>query len=278
MNNMKRKIFSLLVLLTAAATGAWAQTEVTVNWNASTNSGTFTMPGYDVELTPHFVANPTFDETADNADELAGWNGYEADVTVKRTLVTGSWNTFALPFSLTSIPSGWTVKQLASSTLSGETIYLNFEDATSIEAGKPYLVKVSETTDLSTTAFTGVTMSETAVPFTSDYVDFIPTLGKTTITGENAKDVLFVAAGNTLKNPAALPTDMKGFRAYFLLKDVPAEARAFALNLGNESTGIESLTASPMGEGCIYTLDGRRIGKAAQKGLYIQNGKKVIIK
>ena len=90
--------------------------------------------------------------------------------------------------------------------------------------------------------------------------------------------MLFVAAGNTLKNPGTIPTDMKGFRAYFLLKNVPTEARGFALNLGDESTGIESLTASPMGEGSIYTLDGRRIGKAAQKGVYIQNGKKVIIR
>ena len=31
-------------------------------------------------------------------------------------------------------------------------------------------------------------------------------------------------------------------------------------------------------EDATYTLDGRRISKATQKGVYIQNGKKVVIK
>lgn len=294
---MKRKIFSLLVLLTAAATGAWAQTEVTVNWNASTNSGSFTMPGYDVELTPHFVANPTFDETADNADELAGWNGYEADVTVKRTLVAGSWNTFALPFSLASIPSGWTVKELSSTSLNDGTLTLNFTNALSIEAGKPYLVKVTTNANLSSTPFMGAMVSATAQPFTSADVDFIPTLGKTTITGDNAKNVLFVAAGNTLKNPTALPADMKGFRAYFQLKGAAAnQARAFKLNLDeSDATGVRLMDdgESKM-DNSVYNLQGRKVenGKSVNrklpKGVYIvqpaegrmqgKNGKKVVIK
>jgi len=278
---MKRKIFSLLVLLTAAATGAWAQTEVTVNWNASTNSGSFTMPGYDVELTPHFVANPTFDETADNADELAGWNGYEADVTLTRTLATGSWNTFAAPFS-TAIPDGWTVKELSSTSFADGTLTLNFADATSIEAGKPYLVKVAANTDLSTAPFTGVIVSKDAQPFTSADVDFIPTLGATTIPAGDTKDVLFLAAGNKLLNPSALPANMKGFRAYFQLKgDAAGLARAFSIDFGDgETTGIIAIGTdrADSTDNATYTLDGRRISKATQKGVYIQNGKKVIIR
>ena len=216
-------------------------------------------------------------ETTDNSAALTEWDGYEADVTLTRTLAAGSWNTFAAPFS-TVIPDGWTVKELSSASFADGTLTLNFANAANIEAGKPYLVKVAANTDLSTAPFTGAIVSKDAVTIPTDYADFIPTLGKTTIDGVAADDVLFVAAGNTLKNPSTIPTDMKGFRAYFLLKNVPTEARGFALNLGDESTGIESLTASPMGEGSIYTLDGRRIGKAAQKGVYIQNGKKVIIK
>ncbi len=47
----------------------------------------------------------------------------------------------------------------------------------------------------------------------------------------------------------------------------------------DETTGITSLTPSPSpkGEGSVYTLSGQRVEKPA-KGLYIVNGKKVIIK
>ena len=281
MNNMKRKIFSLLVLLTAAATGAWAQTEVTVNWNASTNSGSFTMPGYDVELTPHFVANPILDEAVDNAEELDEWDGYEADVTLRRTLSAGSWNTFAAPFS-TAIPEGWTVKELSSATFADGTLTLNFANAASIEAGKPYLVKVAANTDLSAAPFTGAIVSKDAQPFTSTDVDFIPTLGATTIPDGDTKAVLFLAANNTLLNPSTLPANMKGFRAYFQLKGETASlARAFSMNFGDgETTGIIAIGTDRAAstDNATYTLDGRRISKATQKGVYIQNGKKVIIK
>ena len=48
---------------------------------------------------------------------------------------------------------------------------------------------------------------------------------------------------------------------------------------GSETTGI-SLTPnpSPEGEGSVYTLDGRRIEQPTKSGLYIVNGRKVIIK
>ena len=47
----------------------------------------------------------------------------------------------------------------------------------------------------------------------------------------------------------------------------------------SETTGI-SLTPnpSPRGEGSIYTLDGRRVAQPKKGGLYIVNGKKVVIK
>ena len=244
-------------------------------------------PAFDVELEVEYETALALSETTDNSAALTEWNGYEADVTLTRTLQKDGWNTLAVPFNVSSTMLGYltstygmSVKQLASTTLEneGKTLKLNFEDANEMVAGTPYLVKVSTDFDFSAQALPDVVISKELHPVTTTYADFIPTLGKTTIDGVAADDVLFVAAGNTLKNPGTIPTDMKGFRAYFLLKNVPTEARGFALNLGDESTGIESLTASPMGEGSIYTLDGRRIGKAAQKGVYIQNGKKVIIR
>ena len=245
--------------------------------------GTWTlasMPAFDVELEVEYETELALSETTDNSAALAEWDGYEADVTLTRTLATGSWNTFAAPFS-TAIPDGWTVKELSSATFADGTLTLNFATAASIEAGKPYLVKVAANTDLSTAPFTGAIVSKDAQPFTSTDVDFIPTLGATTIPDGDTKAVLFLAANNTLLNPSALPADMKGFRAYFQLKgDAPSLARAFSIDFGDgETTGIIAIGTDRAAstDNATYTLDGRRISKATQKGVYIQNGKKVII-
>ena len=226
------------------------------------------------------------DETTDNTDALTEWNGKEATVTLKRTLVADSWNTLAVPFNVDATMLGYlkaqyglSVKELTGSSLDGETLTLNFDDASSIEAGKPYLVKVTSAFDFSAQAFPGIEVSKEAVTVSTTYADFIPTLGKTTIQDVSAADVLFVATGNTLKNPSTMPTDMKGFRAYFLLKNVPAGTRTFALNLGDKETGITTtdFTDSTDKAGAVYDLQGRKVN-AAQKGVYIQNGKKTVVK
>ena len=238
-------------------------------------------PAFDVELEVEYETELALSETTDNSAALTEWDGYEADVTMTRTLATGSWNTFAAPFS-TAIPEGWTVKELTSATFADGTLTLNFANAASIEAGKPYLVKVAANTDLSTAPFTGAIVSKDAQPFTSTDVDFIPTLGATTIPDGDTKAVLFLVANNTLLNPSALPANMKGFRAYFQLKGESASlARAFSIDFGDgETTGIKAIDTDRAAstDNATYTLDGRRISKATQKGVYIQNGKKVIIK
>ena len=239
-------------------------------------------PAFDVELEIEYETALALSEMTDNTESLAEWNGYKADVTLMRTLQTGGYNTFAVPFGMT-IPSGWTVKELSSASLSEGVLTLNFADASSIEAGKPYLVKVSEDTDLSTAAFTGVTISKNAVPFTSTDVDFIPTLGATTIAG-NVKSILFVGAGNKLYNPSAENQNMKGFRAYFLLKGEAATARSFNMDFGGgETTGVVELKNGKVEEwkslGSWHTLDGKKLqGQPTQKGVYIVNGKKIVIK
>ena len=223
----------------------------------------------------------TLNET--EAGEVTAVDGYFSNVTLTRTLQAGSYNTFAAPFDISvselSAKGITTVKELQSSTFADGVLTLNFADATEIEAGKPYLVKVSA--NVVNPTFEGVTVSSTTTPTETTAVDFIPTLGATTIEGSDTKTVLFLAANNTLLNPSALPANMKGFRAYFQLKGETASlARAFSIDLGDgETTGIIAIGTDRAAstDNATYTLDGRRISKATQKGVYIQNGKKVII-
>ena len=61
-----------------------------------------------------------------------------------------------------------------------------------------------------------------------------------------------------------------------VLSDTNADAIATAIE--GAATGIESLTTpSPRGEGSIYTLGGQRI-TSPKKGVYIQNGTKIVNK
>ena len=71
-------------------------------------------------------------------------------------------------------------------------------------------------------------------------------------------------------------------RAYLHIASGYAPAAAgsrMVMVFADETTGISSLTPSPSpkGEGSVYTLSGQRVEKPA-KGLYIVNGKKVVIK
>ena len=55
------------------------------------------------------------------------------------------------------------------------------------------------------------------------------------------------------------------------------ESSAIVMNFGNAVTGINTIAAPASAKAPIFDLSGRRVVKAT-KGLYIQNGKKVIVK
>lgn len=226
--------------------------------------------------TPDAPADITLSETADNASWIEANDDVEWNVTLGRTLQTGGWNTFSVPFA-TPIPDGWTVKELTGSSLSGTTLTLNFGDATGgIEAGRPYLVKVGDASVVNP-AFSGVTIADGTTEAATDYADFVPVISPASLTGGD-KSVLFVTGGNTLTYPAA-DGIINGFRAYFRLHD-PSGARTFRMSFGDEDTGITTTRSDQVGRaGDTYTLDGRRIdGMPAKKGVYIVNGKKKVIK
>ena len=76
---------------------------------------------------------------------------------------------------------------------------------------------------------------------------------------------------------------MKAFRAYFEFLDVLAEveeqygsgSRIFMNFVDNEATGIRNIKSSE--DGKYFDLEGRGV-KPTKKGLYIKDGKKVVIK
>ena len=80
---------------------------------------------------------------------------------------------------------------------------------------------------------------------------------------------------------------IKSFRGYFKLKgievgDLSNNAKAIVLNFGddNNPTGINIIDNNQKTQdNAWYSLDGRKLNdKPTQKGIYINNGKKVVIK
>ena len=249
-------------------------------------------------------------ELADNADNstvLAAYSGKVADVTLQdRTLYKdGDWNTLCLPFDV-SITSGTlsddnVVAMTLNSTtsnLNDGTLTLNFdavattgEQAGLIPAGTPFIIKwaskESPATDLVNPVFSGVTIDNSAEAIarktvTFGGVSFVGTYNPVIIPsgGDNTK--LYLGANNTLYWPNDAMT-IGAFRAYFQLTEDAQAFSRFVLNFGDEdeTQGINSLTPdpSPRGEGSIYTLDGVKLDKMpTRKGVYIMNGRKVVVK
>ena len=64
--------------------------------------------------------------------------------------------------------------------------------------------------------------------------------------------------------------------AYLVLPEASA-TRFYSIQFGGETTGINEVNAAAKADGAYYTLQGVKTSKAA-KGIYIHNGKKVVIK
>ena len=229
-----------------------------------------------------------------NADIIAANNG-KTDQTVQlsgRTLYKdGSWNTLCLPFDLVldgSPLDGATAKTLTSASLAEGTLTLNFgDDVTTLTAGTPYIIKWESGDNIVNPVFTGVTIEKSNNDFTSTdgKVTFKGTYEKLSFASDN-RDILFMGATNTLYYPQT-GASIGAQRTYFQVNtnieqgDDEYDVRAFVLNFGEEETGISDTVSSDHTDkaGAWYDLNGRRLsGKPARRGVYVSNGKKVVIK
>ncbi len=255
---------------------------------------------YDILNVPATV-DITLIDNADNSETISGKYNCPVNATLTgRTLYKdGSWNTLCLPFDLTIAGSplaGATVKTLESSDYNSEngTLTLNFttDNLTTLSAGTPYLVKWESGEDLVNPVFSGVTVSTIGGGHAdTHYVDFVGSFSPVALTAKD-KTVLYLGENNTLYYPSADVT-VNACRAVFRLHNgitagyLPTQARAFVLNFGeDEATGIVDAEAdsslftlhSSLKEGW-YDMQGRRLsGKPTARGIYINNGKKVVIK
>ena len=235
---------------------------------------------------------------ADNSEVIAANNKKVCDVTLQdRTLYKdGNWNTLYLPFGVVldgSPLEGATARPLTSASISGTTLNLTFGDAvTTLQAGTPYIIKWASGSNIVSPVFSGVTINATDRSYDNNQsgdlrVRFLGTYKSTSFDAED-KSILFMGGNNNLYYPTT-GASIGAQRAYFKIGEgtalAPVRLTSFSIDFGEgETTGIQSIDNLTIDKlqfeaDAWYMLDGRRLsGKPTRTGVYIYNGKKIVIK
>ena len=249
---------------------------------------------YTVEAKPTFE-DVTFDENKDYVPNEVKF----ANVTFNRTFVEG-WNGLVLPFDMSiddakSIFNASAVKSFSGISVSDTGTTLKFEDATSIKAAVPFMIKIAAAPTSNTYTINEVFLPTTAVnsdstrPSYSDgdvtytFDGTYATTGESTLEGIN---FTLIQGTHFYNYDESETVKVKAFRAYFVNDSeegedlTPAGSKVCGFNFGDDDSttditevkGAESKQSDK-----IYDLQGRMVTHPV-KGIYIKNGKKVIVK
>lgn len=228
----------------------------------------------------------TLDETkTDNVIET-----YEnANVTLQRTLSKDYWNTFCVPFALDAEQVAQyfgegTQLRTYEGNCNNNTVY--FATVDNIEAGKPYIMKPGNAVVTNPT-FEGVSMVATdldtngnpqAVGATST-VQMKGIYNHVTLVQD--KTNIYIGAGNKFYYPAdAEACQMNGLRAYFIVPE-GTDIKKLRANLDGATTSLGEIFDTEESNTPVYNLQGQCVGNSLstlKSGIYVQNGKKVVVK
>ena len=201
-----------------------------------------------------------------------------ANIEITRTVTAGQWNTLSLPFNLTrtSINDVFgTASQVATFTGDAENILQFTSTSGDITAGTPFIINPENTVNKITV--NNVSINNTATPVEGTGYTFYPVFKQQDI---NA-GTFYIANGNLLKTVQDTGGHIKAFRAYFIpVNSNTNEAKDFSVD--GIATGIKNINAeTEMLNTDIYNLNGQYMShsvKNLKKGIYIANGKKIVIR
>lgn len=224
------------------------------------------------------TSSNTLDEVAVNSFNAQN----NVDVQLKRTLSPAHWNSFCVPFAISAdvIAEKFGAGTLVYTFGSMNGNVMNFTASTTIEAGQPYIVKPTNTVVNPT--FTGVNIEATAAKKVGADGYFMQGIYSAKIDLTTDGTNLFLGDGNKFYKPAGTTTArMKGLRAFFI---VPQGTNLAALraNIDGATTAIDEFTTvvEQPTDNRIYNLQGQFVGTSFEglHGVYVQNGKKVLVK
>ena len=232
------------------------------------------------------------EDNADNSTVISDNVEYHGKVMLnERTLYKdGNWNTICLPFDVTlegSVLEGAIAKPISNATMTGTHVDITFGDAVdALEAGMPYIIKwvVAEgetAEDIVNPMFEDVTLSSTegrTISLADGHVKFIGYFNPMNITADDTS-IYYLTADNKLACTSKDRT-LKAFRAYFeFTANYASDTNSFSVSFNFGTDAITNVLNTVANGETWFTLDGRRLsGKPTQKGVYVTNGQKVIIK
>ena len=198
----------------------------------------------------------------------------------------GIWNTLTLPFDVTVANSPfsdaliYTVLNRSSVDNTG-LLTLRIDPVTpeKLLAGTPYLITWEGDKTVSEPLFKYVTFKNETHPITGSVaggttIVFKPNFNYLDFTQAD-ESILFLSNNNLYSVGAG--AKIKPQRGYFQTSD-GSPVRGMVFELVDEETAIESVNGA-FNNNPWYDLNGRKLtGKPVQKGIYINNGKKTIIK
>ena len=239
----------------------------------------------EVTVTESAARTIALDEEKDNAIETEG----KANVTLRRTLYDDGWNTLCLPFSLSEAQAklafgdGVELRELEKV----ESTTLIFRPVTSLTAGIPCLIRPSRVAEDNTYTFsdvqtTVVTADSRAKDAVGGAISFTGIYSPVDVTGwaDSHKYVAFLGAGNKFFR-ALSGKPMKAFRAFFIVPETTSVAAVKAVIDGTTTAIGELNVDGDKTGGRVYNLNGQCVGTSLdglQPGIYIQNGKKIVVK
>lgn len=230
--------------------------------------------------------NYTLDETkTDNVIET-----YEnANVTLQRTLEASHWNSFCVPFALdkdqvTQYFGEGTQLRTYEGRCENNIVY--FATVDNIEAGKPYIMKPGNAVVKNPT-FEGVSMVATGLdengnPQAVGDASTVQMKGiYNHVTLVQDKTNIYIGAGNKFYYPAdAEACQMNGLRAYFIVPE-GTDIKKLRANLDGTPTSLGTIFDTEESNAPVYNLQGQCVGNSLstlKSGIYVQNGKKVVVK
>ena len=209
------------------------------------------------------------------------------DVLIKRTVKAGVWNTICLPVDLSAdevieaFGAGTKIAKLSTFSKIDDSFKVSFatydwqsEDGT--YSSTPYLIMPTKDNNEITADAVNVyienTTLKTSVKVSKKECAFIGILMSGLVPINN----LFIS-NNKFYYSSTGATPIKGFRGYFYLQQFTPSSSAPEFVVDGETTSIDEINIVD-GDGRIYNLNGLHVGNPTSKGVYIQNGKKVVMK
>lgn len=229
----------------------------------------------------------TMDETkTDNVIKDCAY----ANVTLQRTLEASHWNSFCVPFALnkdqvTQYFGEGTQLRTYEGRCENNIVY--FATVDNIEAGKPYIMKPGNAVVKNPT-FEGVSMVATGLdengnPQAVGDASTVQMKGiYNQILLKTDKTELFLGDNDLFYYPIddIDARTIGGLRAYFIVPQ-DTDIKKLRANLDGTPTSLDTIFDTEESNAPVYNLQGQCVGnslRALKSGIYIQNGKKVVVK